>query len=156
MKGQIKTITYEKNYGFIETTEGKECFFHFSAFCKDQISSLGEDVWVEFDFKPNGIKGYRAENCQVINAKNIETYKIPSQVYTSKTSAIKGWEILERTDFVAKSSSSDSPQSALEKLKSIAADYDANALINVTYYKTTGSKASNNGNGTYKYTVSVR
>ena len=62
-QGTIKKLT-EKGFGFIETSDGRDLFFHMSALQDVQFEDLKEGQSVEFDIG-SGPKGERAENVRV-------------------------------------------------------------------------------------------
>ncbi len=63
-EGTIKRLT-DRGFGFIETGEGKDMFFHMSA-CEDcQFDELREGQRVSFNVG-QGPKGPRAENVRVV------------------------------------------------------------------------------------------
>lgn len=63
-QGTIKKLT-EKGFGFIETSDGKDLFFHMSALQEVRFDDLREGQSVEFDVGA-GPKGERAENVRVV------------------------------------------------------------------------------------------
>ena len=63
-QGTIKKLT-EKGFGFIETSDGRDVFFHMSAVQDVQFEDLHEGQSVEFDVG-SGPKGERAENVRVV------------------------------------------------------------------------------------------
>ena len=61
--GKVKWFNDAKGYGFIETSEGKDIFVHFSAIEKDGFKTLAEGQQVTFDVV-DGAKGPQAANVQ--------------------------------------------------------------------------------------------
>jgi CspA family cold shock protein len=59
--GKVKWFNDAKGYGFIETTEGKDIFVHYSAIQKDGFKTLAEGQEVSFDIV-EGAKGPQAAN----------------------------------------------------------------------------------------------
>jgi CspA family cold shock protein len=59
--GKVKWFNDAKGYGFIETTEGKDIFVHYSAIQKDGFKTLAEGQEVAFDIV-DGAKGPQAAN----------------------------------------------------------------------------------------------
>ena len=59
-EGTIKRLT-DKGFGFIDTGEGKDLFFHMSALVETTFEDLREGQKVSFDVS-EGPKGPRAEN----------------------------------------------------------------------------------------------
>lgn len=64
-EGTIKRLT-DKGFGFIDTGEGKDIFFHMSAVVGTTYDELREGQKVSFDIG-EGPKGPRAENVQLAN-----------------------------------------------------------------------------------------
>ncbi len=75
------------------------------------------------------------------------TYTLPYNIITSKTDHVRGWNILQRSEWKVHGSSRDSPdgakKDAIEKAKRIG----TGALIDFQYYKTTKNE------GNYHYTM---
>ena len=68
MKGTIKTIMADKNFGFITPEDGaKDVFFHGSALQGVQFTELRTGDMVEFDTEDSE-KGPRAINVRMANA----------------------------------------------------------------------------------------
>jgi CspA family cold shock protein len=63
--GKVKWFSDAKGYGFIETSEGKDVFVHFSAIVMDGYKSLKEGSEVQFDIV-QGNKGPQAANVQSV------------------------------------------------------------------------------------------
>ena len=59
--GKVKWFNDAKGYGFIETSEGKDIFVHFSAIESDGFKSLVEGQAVTFEVV-DGQKGPQAAN----------------------------------------------------------------------------------------------
>ena len=59
--GKVKWFNDAKGYGFIETTEGKDIFVHYSAIVKDGFKTLAEGQEVTFEIV-QGAKGPQASN----------------------------------------------------------------------------------------------
>ena len=57
--GKIKWFSDAKGYGFIETSEGRDVFVHYSAITMDGYKSLAEGQEVEFE-TVEGAKGLQA------------------------------------------------------------------------------------------------
>jgi len=146
MKGIIKTYLPEKKYGFIKGDDGKNYFFHENEFKKIASQCLCEDMYVSFDQKANP-KGYKALNCSIIDPAEILTYILPEKFITSKSTEIRGWEVMEKGNWVIHGSSAQSPEIAKRNIITRAKFLGANALLNFTYYKTEGSS------GNYYYTI---
>lgn len=152
MNGVIKTYVAEKKYGFIKGDDGKDYFFHLNAF-KDigQQDRICDDVVVEFEPIPTP-KGYKAQNCSLLDSSDITTFVVPDEFLTSKSMAINGWEVIEMGDWIVHGSSRASPDKAKEDLIDSAMRLRANALVETTYYRTTGTEAGT-GRGIHYYTI---
>ena len=63
--GTVKRLVGEKGFGFVQTANGQEYFFHQSACTAGAFDSLREGQSVTFDVG-EGAKGPRAENVRTI------------------------------------------------------------------------------------------
>lgn len=152
MKGTIKTYLPEKKYGFIRGDDGKDYFFHENDFVsKGDIKNLCEDAFVDFDQIATP-RGYKARHCAFVATSEISGYITPDSFITSKSDSVRGWEILERGDWIVFGTSENSPDAARRDLLDSAARIGANALINLAYFKSTGSEPGT-GKGTHFYTI---
>lgn len=152
MRGIIKTYLPEKQYGFIKGDDKKDYFFHHSSFKnKKQLSKLCEDLYVEFEQKATP-KGYSAVQIELVEQNINIGYEIPNTVYTSKNSYIKGWEVIDSSNWIIHGSSRHSPDNAKEDMIDGAESIGANTLLDTQYYKTTGSERGT-GQGTHYYTI---
>lgn len=152
MKGTIKTYLPEKQYGFIKGDDGKDYFFHESEFReKSHIGSLCEEAFVSFEQQATP-KGYKAKNCALINSSEVQSFVVPDEFITSRSNSVRGWDIVEHGRWVVHGTSRDSPDVAKRDVIDSATRIGANALINLEYYKTTGSEAGT-GRGTHHYTI---
>ena len=61
LAGKVKWFNDAKGYGFIETTEGKDIFVHYSAIVKEGFKTLAEGQEVTFEVV-EGNKGPQAAN----------------------------------------------------------------------------------------------
>lgn len=61
MNGKVKWFNDAKGYGFIEQSDGKDIFVHYSAISGEGYKSLIEGQEVEFDLE-QGPKGPQAHN----------------------------------------------------------------------------------------------
>lgn len=64
MKGKIKRLT-DRGFGFIETGDKQDMFFHMSSLMTGQWDDLREGDQVEFEIG-DGPKGPRAEQVRVL------------------------------------------------------------------------------------------
>jgi CspA family cold shock protein len=62
--GRVKWFNDAKGYGFIETSEGKDIFVHFSAVQMEGFKTLAEGQPVSFDIV-DGAKGPQAANVRL-------------------------------------------------------------------------------------------
>jgi len=158
MQGEIKTFVPEKGYGFIKGDDDKDYFFHVSSFKdQNQFDGICEAAVVSFEQAATS-KGYQAKKCVLLNSSSVKTYIVPEDFITSKSDTVKGWEIIEKGDWIVHGSSSDSGQSPnVAKRNAIhnAEKIGANALLELEYYKTTGAKPSDSHSsfGTYNFTI---
>lgn len=151
IKGEICACLPEKEYGFIKGEDGRDYFFSFSAIRdKSHIVRIAEGTWVEFEQKATP-KGYRAERILVLDER-ILRYSEPDEVLISQGDSVKGWEFIERGEWIVHGSSRESPDDAKRELARAARHVGANALIESEYYKTTGSEQGT-GKGTHHYTI---
>jgi CspA family cold shock protein len=67
LKGEIKKLIRERGFGFISPEDGREVFFHSSAFEGIDFDALEEGTGVEFNVE-SGPKGPRAMNVRMIEA----------------------------------------------------------------------------------------
>lgn len=147
MTGLIKTYLAQKQYGFIKGDDGLDYFFHHKEFNnKEDIAFLCEGTYLKFEQKATP-KGYCAAKIEILKELPYET---PSDVLISKTDSIKGWKIVELSNWniYSKTSSSGEPyQLAKDNIIKQAKAAGANALINFEYFTTEGSI------GNYRYTI---
>ena len=152
MIGTVTSYLSDKNYGFIKGEDGKDYFFHDSSLKdKKDINKLCEDLILEFEQKATP-KGYSALNISLLDNNITLKYNLPDTVYISKKDGIKGWEVIEESDWIITGTSSESPDSAKEDLINKANLIGANAIFYTNYYKTTGSEAGT-GKGIHHFTI---
>lgn len=67
MQGRIKTLNYDKKFGFIrpDSDKNEDVFFHQSALINQPFAELTKDLKVEFDLTTSS-KGPRAENVRIL------------------------------------------------------------------------------------------
>lgn len=150
MTGIIKTYLNEKNYGFIKGDDGKDYFFHQSSIDKYDLNKVCEGALVTFDQKATP-KGYNAVKISINSGSNIK-YSIPDKIYTSKDNTIKGWDVVDVSNWIVHGSSRNSPDDAKNDMLHGIKLIGANCALNMQYYKTTGSEPGT-GKGTYYYTI---
>lgn len=149
MHGTIKTFIPEKLYGFIKGHDGKDYFFSLNAFTDKQHRSLLYDgALVEFEPTATA-RGYKAINCQLLDPAEIDTYLVPDEFQVSKSETIRGWEIIERGDWMLRTESSDSLDDAKRQLIRRAQSLNANAITELEYLKDTGYS------GNYQFTIHI-
>lgn len=152
MRGSITTYLPEKMYGFIKGDDDKDYFFHANELIpSDHIDKLCEGALIEFDQQATP-KGYKAKRCHLLNPNHIATYVQPHYCLTSRTPAVHGWEVIEPGEWIVHGTSSDSPDEAKKDMIHSAELIGANAIVELEYYKTTGSRPGQ-GKGTYYYTI---
>lgn len=150
MTGTIKTYLTDKNYGFIKGDDKKDYFFHKSSINNHDLEKICDGALVTFDQKATP-KGYNAIKILINSASNIN-YKTPDEIYTSKNTNIKGWDNICVSNWIIHGSSRNSPDEAKRDMLDGVSLVGANTILNMEYYKTTGSEAGT-GNGTYHYTI---
>ena len=148
MTGIIKTYLDEKNYGFIKGDDARDYFFHTSSIDRHDLHKVCEGALVSFDQKATP-KGYSAIKISVGSAVK---YVLADTIYASKSDRVKGWDIIDLSDWLVHGSSRHSPDEAKKDMLLGVDLVRANAALNMEYYKTTGSEAGT-GNGTHYYTI---
>lgn len=152
MIGVIRSYLREKGYGFINGDDGKDYFFRGNSFESAEQQLLCDGIQVEFE-QIASPKGYSATKCRLVTPTRIDTYLAPVEFATSKTKSFRDWEILEEGNWLVHGSSRDSPDAAKADAIHKAELIDANALVELRYYKTTGSESAKGGRGTYRFTI---
>jgi len=150
LTGVIKTYLPDKNYGFIKGDDNKDYFFHNSSINKNDLHKICDGALVTFEQKATP-KGYSATKILINSDSNIK-YKIPDDIYTSKNNYIKGWENVFISNWIVHSSSRKSPDEAKREIIESTKLVGANSILNLEYYKTTGSEPGT-GYGTYYFTI---
>lgn len=152
MRGSIRSFLPDKGYGFIRGDDGRDYFFHASAFAGvDGGAGIIDAALVEFDERATP-KGYRAVCCRLVGPSASDAYDTPPEFLTSKTSQVRGWEVMDRAAWVVHGGSRNSPDAARREAEAAARWLGANALLELEYYKSTGSEAGT-GRGTHHFTV---
>ncbi len=150
MTGVIITYLPNKNYGFIKGDDKKDYFFHKYNIDKKDQHKICDGALVTFEQKATP-KGYKATKI-VINSDSDIKYNIPDNIYTSKSNYIKGWENVFISHWIVHSSSRKSPDEAKKEIIEKAKLVGANSILNLEYYKTTGSEPGT-GYGTHYFTI---
>lgn len=147
MQGKIKTFTREKGFGFIKGDDDKDYFFHINSFVHSRPEALGDGSVVSFDPVPTP-KGYRAERCKVVELVSMG-YEGPGylEILISKTDTIRGWELIEVSDWFICSMTTKDKLAAEDHIKFRAASVGGNALIDFRCEREIQSE------GNYKYSV---
>jgi CspA family cold shock protein len=72
--GRVKWFNDAKGYGFIETTEGRDVFVHYSAITMDGYKSLSEGQQVEFETveSAKGLQATKVAPAQTADTTQIE------------------------------------------------------------------------------------
>lgn len=136
----------------VKGDDGKDYFFHANEFVtKTHINNICEDSAVNFEQFATP-KGYTAKRCTLIDPSDILTYVVPDEFIASRSGGVRGWEVVERGNWIVHGTSDDSPDSAKRDCIRNAAQIGANGFIDLDYYKTTGSERGT-GRGTHYYTI---
>ena len=139
MHGQIKNFLQSKGYGFISGADGNDYFFHIKEIINPEKEIVpGVTVQFEESLTP---KGYKAKRIKLLESASL--YEIPDTVLTSKTEEIRGWMVMKRGT-ISIESSERSPDVARDSIKCIAQSLGVTGIINLRYYKTTGSDGNYN------------
>lgn len=148
MLGIIKNYLPAKQYGFIRGEDDRDYFFHKNEIINFSSEQIYDGASIEFEGDVNS-KGYIAKGCR-LTSDLINTYQVPYNSLCSKSSSIRGWEILSVADYLVTGNtyeSRESPDNAKDELCVKAKRVGANAVINMKYSKSTGSY------GNYDYTL---
>ena len=151
MIGIIKTFLEEKQYGFIQGNDHKDYFFHQSNVLNKHTHTICEGTQVSFEQKATP-KGYSAIKITICTDTTDIYYTIPDTTYVSKSNSIKGWEIIELSNWIVQGTARSSPDDAKSIMLQRAKELSANCVLNMEYSKTTGSEPGT-GKGTYYYTI---
>jgi cold shock CspA family protein len=142
-----KKLSFRKKYGFITGADGKKYFFHLMDVLN--IQNGGEIIdGLEVQFEPGlSEKGYRASRIFILDPKEMDSYTTPSEVVTSKSNGIRGWEIVRTCDWLVVAEDKGDPDVVREKIKSLCSSLGGNGVVNLTYEKKKGSE------GNYQFTI---
>ena len=82
-RGRIKRIISERGFGFIETTQGEDLFFHCSKLRGLDFASLHENQLVEFDVAqfPQGIQAVNVRPPDMEHGEPGDGWAVSSPVY---------------------------------------------------------------------------
>ena len=145
MDGILRSYVPEKQYGFIDGRDGKSYFFHVAYFeGKQKPSDISEGLLVSFDPTP-GPKGLQARSLRIAREHSILLVQ-PEEFVISKSDTPKKGKVFYQTPII-EVCASGSMHEAKNKLISRAANFGANAILNFSYRRTTGSS------GNYTFTV---
>lgn len=153
MQGTIKSYFPEKLYGFIIGDDGRDYFFHAQDLLDSRdIVRLCEAV--KMQFAPTVTpKGDRAKALMLAEAGvPVDTYLAPDRFLTSAESEINGWTVLERSDWLVHGSGRGDPAHARSEAIFHAQSIGANGLLELEYFKTTGSEPGT-GSGIHHFTI---
>ena len=135
MRGVVKSFLESKGYGFIAGEDGKDYFFHINE-VKKRSEEIFDGLPVRFEETATP-KGYSAKQIDILDDDLL--YECPQSVFTSKGSEVKGWSIVEKGQHRLAYWSTNSPDDARYGLSRLAQSLGATGLVNLKYYKTTGS-----------------
>lgn len=136
MKGNVVSFLPSKGYGFIKGDDGLDYYFkHSSVANLAEVKTVVAGDRVSFDEHATA-KGYAARS---ITIEQIHTYVIPSAFLESKGDSIKGWEVLELGGYMAQAYYK-SPDDAKRAMINCAKNAGANAVLNVSYEKSSESE----------------
>lgn len=145
MRGKIKSFIEGKGYGFVLGEDGKDYFLHKKNMIGFPLSGVADGTIVDFEPAANS-KGYLAQRCEIIEVAEVG-YEMPSQLLTSKSDTVRGWEVLEVSDWIIESVWNKDKNMALRDFKMRASLLGANAILEFRYVQDTESE------GNYKYSV---
>lgn len=69
--GKVKWFNDNKGFGFIEQSDGKDVFVHYTAIQGDGFKTLPEGAEVQFELLETE-RGPQAANVQVVKKENLE------------------------------------------------------------------------------------
>lgn len=139
MQGRIRSYLPDQGYGFIHGDDGRDFLFRREAFLVlPPQACVGEDALVAFEPRATP-RGYRADRVALVDEATITTFLVPEGVVTSRSGQVKGWDVLERGDWIVHASTRGSADDTWSILRSRARDLGANALLEVSYDRTTDS-----------------
>lgn len=153
MQGTIKAYLPDKRYGFIKGDDGRDYFFHASDLLSAcDAAKLCEAVRMRFASVTTS-KGDRAK-ALVLDQEIVaaDTFIEPDRFVTSRAASVDGWAVLERSDWLVHGASRGDPKTALREAISHAQSIGANGLVDLEYFKTTGSEPGT-GSGIHHFTI---
>ncbi|WP_186453836.1 cold-shock protein [Denitratisoma sp. DHT3] len=151
--GRVSTWLAAKQYGFVQGDDGNDYLLRASdLLSRSRSATIQPGDQIEFDSVATP-RGYRAKRATVCVASSDWLYELPVEVMTSKYDNIRGWEILEETNWTVCGHESRNLDTAKAAALGLAVTLGANAILELTYQKATRSESSDSGKGTHYYTV---
>lgn len=148
MEGTVSTYLPSKGYGFVKGDDGRDYFLH----CDDVPAGVEVAEGLRLIFEEAATpKGYRARRASV-GAKAAIAWELPTELLTSKTGEVKGWDVIEPAAWMMTSSSRESPDDARDQLQRAAMEIGATGIVQMRYFKSRGSEAGT-GRGTHHFTI---
>jgi len=147
MDGVVKSYVAEKRFGFIDGSDGKSYFFHLTHFVDRQApEAIREGLMLRFDPTP-GAKGLQARRIHIQKSQAVMLVE-PDKFIVSKDKAPRHGTVLYRAPRI-EFESDESIDKAKNRLLEQAASIGANAILELTYRKDTGSS------GNYRYSIHI-
>lgn len=150
MEGSVSTFLADRGYGFIKGDDGRDYFLHQSDLVPASVQ-VAEGARLSFEPSASP-KGYRARKVQQVGSVGPRRYRTPDQMMYSRESAIKGWETLDASLWTVTGSGRGDPAHARQAMLAHAKRLGANAVVLMTYSKTTGQEQGT-GRGTHHFTI---
>ena len=147
--GFVKSFLPSKGYGFISGEDGRNYFFHgrdVDGGADGARISDGVPVNFEAGVTPKGYRAYKVQFGSVVEGN---LYEVPHEFLVSKSSEIKGWEILQVCDWVVTASDRGDPAEVRQRANRLASQIGANGAIYSTYRRDKGYE------GNYEFAVHV-
>lgn len=79
MRGTVKWFNYQKGYGFIIDSEGKDYFFHHSSIQMEGFRTLNEGDIVEFELGNDATGREQAVNVQPVLTRKMVRYALKNE-----------------------------------------------------------------------------
>lgn len=145
MEGVVKSYVAEKRFGFIDGADKKSYFFHINDFsAKPETGSVPDGALVIFDPAPTP-KGLAAKRLKLASKQAIE-WVAPSDFLMLREDEPKRGRLVSDVSAVTVTGRG-SPEELRWQLRRIATKIGGNAIVGMTYRKSTGSE------GNYQFTV---